>query len=125
MAITTTKPTVLPANEEIVYDQVWMRRLVIQAPDMNGEVNVNVNLIHYREVQVEIEGETVTRKEQAPGDGVNFRLRDVYNTAEYDTDQLAVLMPLLESATREQRFGLLSTIILQVTEDEAKAQNLI
>jgi hypothetical protein len=125
MAITTTKPTVVSANEEKTYDQVWMRRLVIQAQDMNGSVNASIHLAHYREIQVEIEGEAVTRKEQAPGSDINFRIKDVYKKAEFDADQISVLMPLLEVATREQRLGLLSTMLLYVTEAEAKAKDLI
>jgi hypothetical protein len=125
MAIVTTKPTVVPAHEEKVYDQVWVRRLVIQAPNPNGKVNANVNLVNYRDVEVEVDGKMVARREQAPGDGTEFRILDVYNQAEYNPDQLAVLLPLLEAANDNERIGLLATMILTVTEAEAKKRGLI
>jgi len=114
--ITTTKPTVVPATDEKKYDKIWVRRIVIQAPNPNGKVNANVNLVAYREVEAEIEGKKVIRRELAQGEGIEFRLLDVYSQADYNPEQITPLINLLDEATDAERIGILATVLLNVVE---------
>jgi len=121
MAIITSKPTVTPANIETTYDKVWVRKLVINAGQAGGDAQANVALKLYREV--EEEGETVVY--ESPDAPIRFQLNNVWSTAEYDVDQLAILQPLLDVATFEQRLGLMATALLYMVEKEAQSQDLI
>ena len=118
MPIQTTKPTVVDATVEKTYDTVWMKRLVIESPDPNGEAKANVVLTHYREE----EGE---REEAPESSRIRFTIENIFANSEYDPVQVNTLMQLLAQCTSDQKLGLLNYIILDTIDMIATERDII
>lgn len=115
--IISDNPQVIPATEEKVFNQVWMKELHLRSRSAEQEVNANVVLQMYSG-----SGETI---EVSPAQPINFQIKDIFSQAEYDAEQVEVLVQLLGTASRAQKIGLIATALLGFVEEEAKSQELI
>ena len=69
-----------------VYDRIWLREVVISAPQVGGEAEARVMLARYRL--------TETGVEEAPAEPLRLHLRDLLAGADADPDLAAVVESL-------------------------------
>jgi hypothetical protein len=69
------------------YDRIWLREVVISAPQIGGEAEARVMLARYRL--------TETGVEEAPAEPLRLHLRDLLAGADSDPDLAAVVTSLM------------------------------
>ncbi len=71
-----------------MYDRIWLREVVISAPQVGGEAEARVMLARYRL--------TETGVEEAPAEPLRLHLRDLLAGADADPDLAAVVESLMK-----------------------------
>ena len=70
-----------------VYDRIWLREVVISAPQIGGEAEARVMLARYRLTDDGVE--------EAPAEPLRLHLRDLLAGADADPDLAAVVTSLM------------------------------
>ena len=70
-----------------VYDRIWLREVVISAPQIGGEAEARVMLARYRLTDDGVE--------EAPAEPLRLHLRDLLAGADADPDLAAVVSALM------------------------------
>jgi len=71
-----------------VYDRIWLREVVISAPQIGGEAEARVMLTRFRT--------TETGVEEAPAEPLRLHLTDLLAGADADPDLAAVVESLMK-----------------------------
>ena len=71
-----------------VYDRIWLREVVLSAPQIGGEAEARVMLTRFRT--------TETGVEEAPAEPLRLHLRDLLAGADSDPDLAAVVESLMK-----------------------------
>ena len=70
-----------------VYDRIWLREVVISAPQIGGDAEARVMLTRFRT--------TETGVEEAPAEPLRLHLRDLLAGADADPDLAAALSAIM------------------------------
>lgn len=76
-----------PLTYAATYDRIWLREVVISAPQVGGEAEARVMLARYRL--------TETGVEEAPAEPLRLHLKDLLAGADADPDLAAVVTSLM------------------------------
>ena len=120
MTITTTKPTVVESTAQKIFDQIWMKKIEVNAKDVNGECHVRAVLAPYME-----DAEGVREEAPFPSEYIKLQIDDVFSKCEAAEQEVATVTSIIATLTSGQRLTVLQTAILQVVDLEAKEQGLI
>lgn len=90
--ISAQAPSVVPATSEIVYDKLWLKSLMINAPDPARDAVVRAMLVPCRDVTVD----GVPSKEIMPGaQEIPIIINNLFAKGETDADFAAAINAIL------------------------------
>jgi len=118
MAVELTTPATTPASEAVTYPQAWFPRIVIDAPDPNGEAEVHVEIVPFRVLE---NGD----KELMPNTCLQMHLERLFEQSEFDQEQIAAVSAILASATVAQKLGLAQAVMYTALEAKGKELGVI